>query len=84
MVTSIESYARQYSKTFKMFIECMKIAKTGRTFLYVHPDFVAIDKRTWDILQAKAHAPIISYNEAASISDKDLKRFEKDFKKYNG
>lgn len=82
MVTTIESYARQYSKTFKMFIGCMQLAKKGKTFLYVHPEFVAIDKETWNVMQSKLRAPVIYYNEAQFISDKDLNQFEKEFKKF--
>ncbi|MGV9002375.1 MAG: hypothetical protein ACOH18_05485 [Candidatus Saccharimonadaceae bacterium] len=78
----LHTQSRRFGATFKMFMECMKIAARGKTFLYVHPNFVAIDKRTWDIVQSKLHAPIISYNEAASITDKDLKAFEKQFKKF--
>lgn len=78
----LKSQHRKLGKTFKMFIACMKIAAQGKTFLYVHPNFVAVDNKTWETIQSKLHAPVIYYNESQSITDKDLKKFEKEFKKF--
>lgn len=73
---------RQESKTFKAFMQCLDIAKAGKTFLFVHPNFVAIDAKTWRELQARLNPPVIYYDEASSITDKQLKEFDKAYKKY--
>jgi hypothetical protein len=73
---------RAFGKTYEMFVECMKIAKAGKTFLYVHPNFVAIDVETWRVMQAKLSAPVIYYDESSFISDKDLKTFDKELKAF--
>lgn len=48
---------RQAGETFKRFMQCLKWAKEGKTFIYVHPDFVAIDAKTWHELNRKANIP---------------------------
>lgn len=57
---------RQAEETFKRFIQCLKWAKEGKTFMYVHPDFVAIDKKTWDKLKREKRIPrSVYYDEYA-------------------
>ncbi|HYG84612.1 MAG TPA: hypothetical protein VD907_07100 [Verrucomicrobiae bacterium] len=40
-------------KTWKAFTKCLKWAQEGKTFIYVHPEFVAIDTETWLKLNKK-------------------------------
>jgi hypothetical protein len=39
----------------------LKWAKEGKTFIYVHPDFVAVDTKTWQILNKRERVPKIAY-----------------------
>lgn len=38
---------RFVGKTWKAFTKCLQWAQQGKTFIYVHPKFVAIDTETW-------------------------------------
>lgn len=38
---------RMVGKTWKAFTKCLQWAQQGKTFIYVHPRFVAIDTQTW-------------------------------------
>lgn len=53
----------RYGETFKGFIACLKWAKEGKTFIYWHPDFVAIDMKSWEAIDKILHpsAKIITY-----------------------
>jgi len=57
---------RSFGETFKRFTACVQWARAGKTFIYVHPDFVAIDNKTWSKIQNELHPPIerqIIYDE---------------------
>lgn len=56
---------RQAGETFKRFMRCLAWAKEGKTFMYVHPDFVAIDMKTWDKLKREERIPHVYYDEYA-------------------
>lgn len=81
MATSNESISRQYSKTFKAFIACMNIAKKGKTFIFVHPNFVAVDIKTWRALKAAKDVPHIVYDEVSEITPKQWDDLDKAIKK---
>lgn len=60
----IQQHARNYQKTFHAFMQCMKTAEEGKTFVYMHPKFVAVDIKTWEKLQKKARPkPVIYFDE---------------------
>lgn len=44
---------RMVGKTWKAFTKCLQWAQQGKTFIYVHPRFVAIDTKTWLKLNKK-------------------------------
>lgn len=44
---------RFVGKTWKAFTKCLQWAQQGKTFIYVHPKFVAIDTKTWLKLNKK-------------------------------
>lgn len=44
---------RFVGKTWKAFTKCLQWAQQGKTFIYVHPRFVAIDTKTWLKLNKK-------------------------------
>lgn len=52
---------RQFGETFKRFTQCLMWAKEGKTFIYVHPDFVAIDTKTWEKLHKEKKIPRTVY-----------------------
>lgn len=47
----------RFGETFKRFMACMQWAKEGKTYIYYHPDFVAIDHKTWEKIQRKLNPP---------------------------
>lgn len=48
---------RTPGETFKRFMACVAWARTGKTFMYVHPDFVAIDTKTWEKITKRERIP---------------------------
>lgn len=54
---------RRLGQTFERFKQCMQWASEGKTFIYYHPDFVAIDMKSWEAIDKKLHPPkrIITY-----------------------
>jgi len=54
---------KAFGETFKRFMECLEWAKKGKTFIYYHPDFVAIDMKSWEAIDKKLHpsSKIITY-----------------------
>lgn len=83
MAIKTDSNFRQYSKTFKVFIACMNIAKKGKTFIFVHPNFVAVDIKTWRELKAAKDMPHIVYDEASEVTPKQWDDIDKALKKAN-
>lgn len=56
----------RYGETFKRFMQCLQWAKEGKTYIYYHPDFVAIDHKSWEAIDKILHPPkntIIYYDE---------------------
>lgn len=54
---------RFVGKTWKAFTKCLQWAQQGKTFIYVHPRFVAIDTKTWLKLNKKNVSHKIVYFE---------------------
>lgn len=54
-------FPRRMGETFRRFQQCMMWAKKGKTFIYYHPDFVAIDQKTWAKLQKREQIPKTVY-----------------------
>lgn len=56
-------------KTWKAFTKCLQWAQQGKTFIYVHPKFVAIDTETWIKLNKKnVDHKIVYYDEYATMT----------------
>lgn len=68
---------RQFGETFKRFTQCLMWAKEGKTFIYVHPDFVAIDMKTWNKLKGEKRIPRVYYDEYADWTPEMSERLEK-------
>lgn len=69
---------RSYGETFKRFAQCIKWAKQGKTFIYWHPDFVAIDMKTWEEIEQKLNPrPIIYYDEYSEVTPENLAKIDK-------
>lgn len=60
-----DSFPYNYGKTYTQFLNCLKWAKKGKTFIFYHPDFVAMDHKTWIKLNKKTK-PMTS--QSTSIS----------------
>lgn len=69
--------ARAFGKTIEAFMECLKMALEGKTFIYVHKDFVAVDSKTWARIHAERMPSIPFYDEFGSITDEQLEELEK-------
>ena len=47
----------------------MNWAKQGKTFIFHHPNFVAIDRKTWDKINEKLHPkPYVIFDEASEVT----------------
>lgn len=71
---------RQAGETFKRFMACLQWAKEGKTFIYMHPDFVAIDQKTWKKIQDELQPPIkqqVIYDEYQDWTPEMEARFNK-------
>ncbi len=68
---------RTAGETFKRFTQCLKWAKEGKTFMYVHPDFVAIDIKTWNKLKREKRIPRVYYDEYQDWTPEMEARLEK-------
>lgn len=71
---------RSFGETFKRFMACLQWAREGKTFIYHHPDFIAIDRKTWDKIQAELRPPIeqqVIYDEYANWTPKMEARLNK-------
>lgn len=53
--------SKRWHKTFESFMQCMGWAEEGKTFIYYHPKFVAIDMKTWNKLNKRKNLPTINY-----------------------
>lgn len=73
--------SRPWNKTFDTFVTAMKLAKTGKTFIIVSSDFVAIDMRTWDKINAERRLPYVFVDEGDLIDKGKLKEVENELKK---
>ena len=68
---------RNFNKTIEAFMKCVEWAQQGKTFIFVHPKFVAIDMKTWDKLKRERLPSMTFYDEAGEISDEQLKEIDK-------
>lgn len=69
---------RQFQKTFDAFVGCMKLAKEGKTFIYYHPDFVAIDMKSWKKIDKILHVPkYVIYDESGEWTEEQSKMLDK-------
>lgn len=60
---------RYVGKTWKAFTKCLQWAQSGKTFIYVHPKFVAIDTETWLKLTKKnVDHKFVYYDEYATMT----------------
>lgn len=63
---------RMVGKTWKAFTKCLQWAQQGKTFIYVHPRFVAIDTQTWLKLNKKEVNHKIVYFEEYQPWSKEM------------
>ena len=63
---------RDIGKTIKAFMQCLSWAEEGKTFIYVHPKFVAVDTKTWENLQNRTNLEVIM-DEISDTPLDDLK-----------
>lgn len=76
---------RAYGETFKRFTQCLRWAEEGKTFIYVHPAFVAIDSKTWDKLHKEKKIPReVYYDEFADWSPEIVAELNKYLKRIKG
>lgn len=61
---------RSIGKRFEQFQQLIKWAADGKTFIYMHPDMVAIDMKTWKQIQKKlSPKPPITIDESNELSE---------------
>lgn len=69
---------RRAGETFKRFMQCLAWAEEGKTFMYVHPKFVAIDMKSWNKLKREKRIPqSVYYDEYADWTPEMSERLEK-------
>jgi hypothetical protein len=71
---------RRFGETLKNFTQCLKWASEGKRFIYVHPDFVALDTKTWQQIQKELHPPLnrqIVYDECGEWNPEKEKLLKK-------
>lgn len=77
--------SHRFGETFRRFTQCLQWAKEGKTFIYMHPDMVVIDMKTWKKIQKKLNPPkeIIKfyYDEYDTITPENEKLLDDYFKK---
>lgn len=74
---------RRAGQTFERFMQCLKWAEEGKTFIYWHPKFVAIDMKQWEQIQKKLNPPIkkslMFYDEYEDLTPEREKELQKYF-----
>jgi hypothetical protein len=71
------SEGRYAGKTWKAFTQCLQWAQQGKTFIFVHKNFVAIDMETWNRLKREKLPTMTFYDEVGEITEEQWAELDK-------
>lgn len=74
---------RYAGKTWKAFTKCLQWGQEGKTFIFIHHNFVAIDVETWKKLHREALPTIKFLDEAGEVTDEQWAELNKILEKHH-